>query len=267
MRRIVLAALLMGPIWADPPLTLIQDTLYQANGLKFQGMATISWSSFQASDLSNIAANVARVQIVNGALRVRLVPTTNAAGPGAYSVTYNSSQVQFSEIWAVPPSTVPLRVKDVRVSTSAVVAPGNSTSIQISDVSGLQSELQVRPAKGTGFTTSRTAVINATGGIDGAQGNPGDCVRVDGTTGSCGTGTLSLAFVDMETPGGSVDGTNGAFALSRTPNPAASLMVFRNGLLMRAGIDFTLSGQVVTFVSGLAPQPGDTLQCSYRIAP
>jgi len=268
MRRILFAMLLTINVSAQPPLTLIQDTLYQADGTKFQGMATISWSSFQASDMSNIAGNVTRVPIVNGVLRVRLVPTTNAVVPASYSVLYNSSKVQFGETWAVPPSTAQLRVKDVRVSTSPLVPPANSSSVQISDVAGLQNELQVRPAEGAGFTTSRAAVINALGAIDGAAGNPGDCVHVDGTTGSCGSGgSVSVQFVDLETPGGTVDGTNQTFTLSHAPNPAASLMLFRNGLLMRVGMDFTLATQAITFASGQAPQPGDTLQCSYRSGP
>ena len=265
MRSIQLAVLLAVGVSAQPPLTLIQDTLYQADGTKFQGMATISWSSFEASDLSNIAANVTRVPIVNGALRVRLVPTTNAVVPVSYSVTYNSSKVQFSETWAVPPSSTPLQVKDVRLSTNPPAAPSADSSIQISDVAGLQSELQLRPTQGTGFATSRTAVINATGAIDGAAGNAGDCMHVDGTSGSCGS--ASFIFVDMEIPGGTVDGTNEAFTLSELPAPPTSLMVFLNGLLLRAGLDFTLANQVITFVSGQTPQPGDTLQCSYRAIP
>ncbi len=266
MRSIQLAVLLAVSVSAQPPLTLIQDTLYQADGTKFQGMATISWSSFQASDLSNIAASVTRIPIVNGALWVQLVPTTNAVVPSSYTVTYNSSKVQFSETWAVPPSSTPLQVKDVRVSTNALVSPPSPDSnIQISDVAGLQSELQLRPTQGTGFATSRTAVINATGAIDGAAGNAGDCVHVDGTSGSCGS--ASFTFVDMETPGGTVDGTNEAFTLSALPAPPTSLMVFLNGLLLRAGLDFTLANQVITFVSVQTPQPGDTLQCSYRATP
>lgn len=267
MKSIQLAVLLAAGLAAQPPLTLIQDTLYQADGTKFQGTANISWTSFQASDLSNIAANAARVPIVNGVLRVRLVPTTNAAVPGSYLVVYNSSKIQFSEIWSVPPSSTQLRVKDVRVSTSALLAPGKSLTIHISDVAGLQSELQLRTTEGPGFTTSRAAVINATGAIDGAAGNPGDCVHVDGTTGSCGSGGVgSITFVDLETPGGTVDGTNVAFTLSRGPNPIGSLLVFRNGLLMRMGSDYTFASQVITFISGQAPRPGDTLQCSYRIS-
>jgi len=36
---------------------------------------------------------------------------------------------------------------------------------------------------------------------------------------------------------------------------------------MRVGMDFTLATQAITFASGQAPQPGDTLQCSYRSGP
>jgi hypothetical protein len=51
-----------------------------------------------------------------------------------------------------------------------------------SDVTGLVSDLAARPLKGLGFAPSRAAVINSTGAIDGALGNSGECVLVDGTS-------------------------------------------------------------------------------------
>ena len=51
-----------------------------------------------------------------------------------------------------------------------------------SDVVGLVSDLAARPLKGLGFAASRAAVINSSGAIDGALGNVGDCVLVDGTS-------------------------------------------------------------------------------------
>ena len=41
---------------AAPPLTTVQDVLYKADGTPFNGLATISWQSFEAADSSNIAA-------------------------------------------------------------------------------------------------------------------------------------------------------------------------------------------------------------------
>jgi hypothetical protein len=62
-----------------------------------------------------------------------------------------------------------------------------------------------------------------------------------------------------------MNGSNASFTLSLTPNPAASLMLFRNGLLQRAGVDFTLTGASLSFQAGSVPQPGDLLQASYRV--
>jgi hypothetical protein len=90
---------------AGPPLTTIQDTLYKADGTRFNGIANIAWSGFEASDQSAIANQLITVKIVNGRLNVQLVPNTNSNPVAFYSVTYNSDgRVLFSETWAVPPS-------------------------------------------------------------------------------------------------------------------------------------------------------------------
>ncbi len=160
---------------------------------------TISWQSFEASDASNIGADMKRLQITNGILYVQLVPTTDANTPAVYTVEYNSNgKASYTETWAVPPSVVPLRVQgcapgaghDNRLGASA----GRRLSVQIADVVGLQNALNIRPYSGTGFTVSRAAVINSTGSIDGATGNPTDCLHVDGTSGACGTGGSGARF-------------------------------------------------------------------------
>lgn len=80
------------------------------------------------------------------------------------------------------------------------------------------------------------------------------------------------AFVDQEVPAGTIDGTNAVFTLANTPSPAASLQLFRNGVLQKAGTDYALSGAVITFQTGSIPMPGsggnpaDLLLASYRIA-
>ena len=57
-----------------------------------------------------------------------------------------------------------------------------------------------------------------------------------------------------------------AFTLSGVPSPAASLTIYRNGMLQEPVQDFTLSGNQIQFVTAAAPQPGDTLLASYRVA-
>ena len=269
---------------ATPPVTTIQDVLFNSDGSRFNGVVTISWPSFEASDTSNIAASVEQLQITNGILYVQLVPTTNADTPAVYTVQYNSNgSTVYTEAWAIPPSSTSLRVRDVRLAPGTVTGsapeptsppsttpPGQSTSLQITDVTGLSNALNIRPTEGTSFAVSRAAVIDSTGALDGATGNLSDCVHVDGTTGPCGTGsggsTGSGSFVDAEFPAGTIDGANTAFTLANAPAPPASLEMFRNGMLLKQGNDYTLSGNALTFLAGAVPNPGDTLMATYRLA-
>jgi hypothetical protein len=259
---------------AQPALTTIQDILYRADGTRFNGEIFISWNAFQAGDTSNIATAQVKLPIVNGVLSVNLVPTTTASAGANYQVTYNSQgQFQFSQVWAVPPSSVVLRVKDVLVSEGTVVGGGGGAggvtgTIQISDVVGLTNALALATQKGTGFALGRAAVINTSGQIDGATGNLGDCVRVDGSSGPCGGGGGGIlpAYADGEVPTGIINGLNPTFLLQFTPSPVTSVEVFHNGILMERGLDYTLTGSTITFVTAAVPQVGDIVLANYRYA-
>ncbi len=283
----LLAALVCGwTLDATPPLTTVQDVLYSSDGSRFNGTLTISWPSFEASDTSNIAAQTMQIQVNNGILYVQLVPTTNADTPAVYTVQYNSNNgTLYTEAWAVPPSTSPARVRDIRIAPGTVTgsAPSSSTTsgstpnssgyasnsqIQISQVVGLQTALNIRPIEGPSYIISRAAIIDATGALAGATGNLSDCLHVDGTSGACGTGGsgTTVGFIDAETPAGTMNGANTTFTLANTPNPSASLALFRNGLLMSAAADYTLSGNTITFQNAAVPQTWDALAASYRLA-
>jgi hypothetical protein len=252
---------------ATPPLTTISDTLFNADGSAFNGVVTISWPSFEASDTSNVAAQTKQMQVTNGVLYVQLIPTTDADTAAIYTVQYASLGVTlFSEAWAVPPSDLPLRIRDVRVPPGSVTGsgPAAATLISIADVTGLQNALNVRTLVGTAFAPSRSAVIDATGAIDAATGNLSDCLHVDGTSGPCST--FSTTFIDAETPAGTLDGSNASFILANAPNPSSSLALFRNGILLRQGGDYTLAANAITFQTGAVPQPTDVLIASYRLS-
>ncbi len=260
----------LGALIAAPPLTTIQDTLYRADGSRFNGVAFVEWKSFQAADFSNIATHSVTVPIRDGAIRVRLVPTTNATPGAYYSVRYHSDgRIQFDEIWAVPPSTATLRLRDVRVlspsSGSVVLPPPGNTQILLSDVAGLTDELEARPLKGPGYAPGRAAFITEQGTLEAVAGDLTDCVRVDGTAGPCDMAS-GPGYVDAETPAGAINGANRWFTLTQIPSPPASLALFRNGLLQRPGVDYSLSGAGITFTAGTTPQPGDVLAASYRLA-
>lgn len=260
------AALLTTRALAAPPLTTIQDALYKADGRPFNGTLSISWNSFEAIDRSAIAMQAITTTVVNGILSVQLVPTTTATPTAVYTVKYNSDgRIQFEETWAVPSSVLPLRVRDVRIVLQALTgADVAAPVVQESDIVGLISDLGARPLKGPGYAPGRVAYVNPAGALESITGSLNDCVRVDGSSGPCG-GT-SPSFVDADSPNGIVDGANTSFTLTHAPNPTTSLSVYRNGMLQKTGQDYTFSGGALAFVSAAAPQPGDTLLASYRLA-
>lgn len=76
--------------------------------------------------------------------------------------------------------------------------------------------------------------------------------------------TQTIPYADLEVPTGAVNGVNRDFTLSEIPLPAASLRVYRNGLLQKAGTDSTVAVDRVTFLSVATPQIGDVLQATFR---
>jgi GDSL-like Lipase/Acylhydrolase family len=275
-------------LMAQPTLTTIQDTVYRADGRRFNGTITISWKSFTAGDSSDVAMQSTTNRIVNGALYVQLIPSTTATPSYYYNVLYTSDgRDQFSELWAVPPSTTPLHVANVRVTglvtnsgggtggttgggtsgsggTAGSDTGGGTTSVTESQVVGLSTDLSVRPVEGPAYAPGRTAVINTSGQLDAVVGNASDCVHVDGSTGACFDATLLATFVDAETPSGLINGVNATFTLVNAPQPVSSLVLYRNGVHQMLGSDFTLTANTIQFLSASVPQVGDSLTASYR---
>jgi hypothetical protein len=67
-----------------------------------------------------------------------------------------------------------------------------------------------------------------------------------------------------ERPSGSMNGVNTTFTLASAPSPTAGLILALNGLIMRPGVDFTISGQTITLVN--APSSSDWLRAWYDFA-
>lgn len=114
---------------AQVPLTTIQDTVYLADGKKFNGLAFFDWKSFDAPNGAVIGQFNKVVRITDGILRVQLAPTTSNNN-AYYAVRYSSGgRILFSEVWAVPQSGNVLRLRDVR----ATLLPGGYVSAPFSD--------------------------------------------------------------------------------------------------------------------------------------
>src|SRR5260370_16583600 len=108
--RLVAALILAAmAVRAQPPLTVIQDTLYKADGTRFNGILMISWNSFEAGDLSNILSQSLTAKVLDGNFRLHLMPTTTSNPPTYYNVTYNSDgKIHFEETWEFSAAATPL---------------------------------------------------------------------------------------------------------------------------------------------------------------
>jgi hypothetical protein len=61
-----------------------------------------------------------------------------------------------------------------------------------------------------------------------------------------------------------MDGSNASFTIAHSPSPAASVILTRNGLVQKPGIDFSMSAATISFAPASLPQAGDLLQVWYR---
>jgi hypothetical protein len=96
--------------WGQPALTTISDVLFKADGTRFNGLAQITWLSFDAASGASIAQQATTVRIIDGNIFVQLTPTSNATPLAQYMVLYESDgTIQFQETWNVTPSTTPHR--------------------------------------------------------------------------------------------------------------------------------------------------------------
>jgi hypothetical protein len=140
-----------------------------------------------------------------------------------------------------------------------------TSSLQISDIYGLQQALNIRPVMGTGYNVSAAAAIDATGAMAAVTGDPTDCVLVDGESSPCSSSSpVPVNIVDGEVPMGVVNGVNASFNLANVPSPPASVHVYRNGLRLALGNDYTLSGGTLSFIGLQIPISGDTVVADYR---
>jgi len=108
---------------------------------------------------------------------------------------------------------------------------------------------------GTGQLADDSVTVAKIGSIT----TEGQVIRVGAS------GPQASTPVDMETPSGTVNGTNATFTLANTPI-AGTVKVFLNGVRMEpgAGNDFTRSGDTLTMLTTSIPVSGDKLRVDYE---
>lgn len=149
-----------------------------------------------------------------------------------------------------------VEVVEVSGPVTVVGVPGAMEVVEIADPSGfvvVESPPEVLevvgPSEFMAVVAESVTVVEA-----GTQG-PAGATGAAGPQGPPGNGTPV-----RETPAGVVNGSNGVFTLSAVP-VAGSDQVYLNGLLQEAGVDYSLSGAVVTFAE--TPLPGDRVRACY----
>lgn len=144
----------------------------------------------------------------------------------------------------------------------AATALGAQTKIDLTQLPGCQI---------TSSTPANVPIILAIVPTPNGQSNFA-CYAVTGATVTAATATSPASIiiptppqpisVTAEVPAGTIDGTNATFTLANTPI-AGSIKLYK-GLRMTAGVDYTASGNTITFKPGAIPQPGDVLVADYE---
>lgn len=68
-------------------------------------------------------------------------------------------------------------------------------------------------------------------------------------------------FWEDETPSGTINGSNVTFTLAQTPHENAVVRLYQDGLFLKQGTDYTLSGATITMTT--APAVGQSLRANY----
>ncbi|HSU29795.1 MAG TPA: hypothetical protein VLJ11_01055 [Bryobacteraceae bacterium] len=191
------------------------------------------------------------------------LPITQVSGLSAALATINSSIDTLSTAVKNIPTTSVTGVAFVDAEIPSGAINGTNGVFSLSQAPSPASSLQLylnglELTAGLDFTMTANTVAFASNAIPQAGDELTAYYRIPGT------GTTAQ-FTDGETPSGTIGGTNVAFTLAAAPSPAASLRLYKNGMLLQQGADYTLNNTTITFSSAVtAPQTGDVLTAGYR---
>jgi hypothetical protein len=261
---LTLSLLLVSCAWAQSSLTQISDTVSNPDGSPFNGTVVITWTGSGTPTGGAPAPYSTSAKIYNGVLSVSLVPSVTASSSAFYLATFNSKDGRLSwvETWQVGVSSAPLSLSQVRSNVTGSTGSSGTGTISMGQVTGLSSYLN---ALSNSVNTMTAAISGYNGTVSGLSSSVANLTNiVNGLASAPSPSSNAPNFFDGEIPQGLINGTNAVFNLTNAPSPASSLSLFRNGVLQKAGSDFTLSGATITFLTPSIPRLGDLVQASYR---
>jgi hypothetical protein len=162
----VWAAILLGATGAKatPVKTLVQDTLYRADGSVAQGKITIRWNAFSTGAGEAVASGVVTETIgSNGGISIPLIPNTGASPSGSYYRVFMKLDdgTTSEEQWVVPAvTTTTVAAIRAKVVPQAVAAQFVSRDYVDTQIAGMGTVANLATPGAIGATTPGT--VNAT---------------------------------------------------------------------------------------------------------
>jgi uncharacterized protein YoxC len=242
-----------GTQYATLPIAISQVTNLSSNLSSINGSV-----SSLTTQVNSLAATVASTGSITGLQTTVNNLSTTVGGLSTTVGGLNSTVAALNTTVGTNGTTLTNLSATVNGLSTTVSGNTNSISTLTTSLNGLSSTV-------SGQATSIGSLSATVGGLGTSVTNLNSSVAaLTATVNSLSASGSSAVFVDSEALSGTSDGVNTAFALANSPAPTGSLTLFRNGLLMRNGIDFTLSGANITFAANSTPLAGDLLRAFYR---
>jgi len=262
-----------------PTTTATAGTYYSVVYSSSNG--TVSWTETWQVPPSTTALTLSQVRTSTTEGSTGTTTTTGTAQYATLPISISEVTSLSADLSSITSSIATLNTQIATLASSTSVATLQSTVTALSStVSGLTSTVNGLTTTVNGLTTSvgtntssiatlTTSLASTSSTVSGLSTTltslSNTVAGLQSTIDNLSASGASALFVDGETPGGVVNGTNNSFTLANSPSPSASLALVRNGLLQSPGVDYTLSGMTITFLSVSTPQTGDILQASYRL--
>lgn len=127
--KLFTAMLLGGALaQAQPALTTVKDTWYNADGSLASGTVQIDYESFGTSDPKPVFGGYKRITLTSGALNVALAPNSGTSPSGtSYRVRLYQDLTNYKEEYWVVPTSSPVATPAAPTSVTQSGTPGSTT--------------------------------------------------------------------------------------------------------------------------------------------
>ncbi len=231
---------------AAPVKTLVQDTLYRADGSAAQGSVTVRWNGFSTSAGEAVAAGQMTVTTnVNGGISIPLIPNTGSSPSGSYYrvvITLDDGTTS-EEMWVVPAvNTTTVAAIRAKVVPQAVAAQFASRDYLDSALAGLATvastgnydDLVNKPASLSTTSASFAGALTAQS-VNGVPSVTGYGAKCDGVTND------SAAFLTADALGKTIQGPASGTCVIAANITLNSQWTFNQGAMIAPASGYTVT--------------------------